>query len=90
MSWGDLVKVEKLKGVDGHADYSIKRIEGSREAEVRDRRRESRRVNGHTASYNELKLELVKRGVFFNKSRTPQEVRSLHLHCDITSRYFVL
>lgn len=90
LSWGELSKVEKLGGVDQHADYSIKRVKGSREAEVKDRRREARRVNGHNASYNEVNLDLVRRGIFFNKSKTPQEVRSLHVHCDISSRYFVL
>jgi hypothetical protein len=25
-----------------------------------------------------------------NKTLTPQEVRSLHVHCDVSSRYFVL
>jgi hypothetical protein len=90
VSWGDLKKVEKLNGVDGHADFSIKRMKGSGEARVKDMRRESRTVGGHRASYNEVKLELVRRGLYFNKSLTPQEVRSLHVHCDVTSRYFVL
>ncbi len=90
LSWGDLKKVEKLHGVEGHADYSIERIRKSREAKVKDVRRETVRIQGHPASFNEVKLELIKRGLYFNKSLTPQEVRSLHVHCDVSSRYFVL
>ncbi|MDA4125059.1 MAG: hypothetical protein OK438_06385 [Thaumarchaeota archaeon] len=90
LSWGNLKKVEKLHGVEGHADYSIQRIKGSREAKVKDVRREAVKIRGHPASFNEVKLELIKRGIFFNKTATPQEVRSLHVHCDVSSRYFVL
>jgi hypothetical protein len=90
ISWGELKKVEKLNGVDGHADYSIQRMKGSGEAKVKDIRRESRTICGHRASFNEVKLELIRRGLFLNKTLTPQEVRSLHVHCDISSRYFVL
>ena len=90
LSWGDLDKVEKLHGVEGHADYSIKRMKGSREATVKDVRREATKVNGHAASFSDIKLEIVRRGLFFNKTTRPQEVRSLHVHCDNSSRYFVL
>ncbi len=90
LSWGPLKKVEKLHGVEGHADYSIERIRKSREARVKDVRRETVRVKGHAASFNEVKLELIKRGLYFNKKVTPQDVRSLHTHCDVSSRYFVL
>ncbi|MDA4121091.1 MAG: hypothetical protein OK404_01635 [Thaumarchaeota archaeon] len=65
-------------------------MKGSGEAKVKDIRRESRMINGHRASYNEVKLELIRRGLFLNKTLTPQEVRSLHVHCDTSSRYFVL
>ncbi len=90
VSWGELAKVQKLGGVDAHADYSIKRMKGSGEAKVIDVKRESTKVQGHVASYNVVKLELIRRGIFFNKTATAQEVRSLHLHCDTSSRYFVI
>ncbi len=82
--------MKKLNGVEGHADYSIKRMKGSREASVKDVRRESTTVNGHAASFSDVKLEIVRRGIFFNRKTTPQDVRSLHVHCDNSSRYFVL
>ena len=90
LSWGELKKVEKLRGVDGHADYSIQKIKGSREALVKDVRRESTRVNGHNASFSDIKLEVLRRGLFFNTTKTPQVVLSLHVHCDASSRYFVI
>lgn len=83
-------KVEKLNGVEGHADFSIKRIKGSREADVKDVRKERQKVNGHGAVFSETKLDLIKRGLFMNKTRTSQDVYSMHVHCDISSRYFVL
>jgi hypothetical protein len=82
-------KVAKFRDVDAHADYSLERIKGSREAKILDVKRERRRANGHPASFNQVKLEL-KRGIFFNQTKTSQEVRSLHLHCENTSRYFVI
>ena len=90
LSWGDLAKVKKLRGVEGHADYSIERMKGSREATIKDVRRESATVGGHRASFNEVHIELIKRGIFFNRTVTPQVVRSLHVHCDVSGRYFVL
>ena len=90
LSWGEMKKVEKFRDIDAHADYSLERIKGSREAKILDVKRERRRANGHPASFNHVKLELVKRGIFFNQTKTSQEVRSLHLHCENTSRYFVI
>lgn len=90
LSWGELEKVKKLNGVEGHADFSIKRIEGSREAKVVDVLKDSMAVNGHRASLRDVRLELIRRGVFFNTTRTPQIVRSSHLHCDVSGRYFVI
>lgn len=90
LSWGELEKVKKLNGVDAHADYSIGRIKGSREAKIVDVRKDSFTINGHRAAFRDANLELVKRGVFFNTTKTPQRVRSFHLHCDVTTRYFVI
>jgi hypothetical protein len=90
LSWGELDKVKKLEGVEGHADYSIQRIKTSREADVADVRKDSRTVNGHRAAYRDVSLELVRRGIFFNKTKTPQRVRSMHVHCDVSSRFFVI
>lgn len=89
LSWGPLKKVEKLGGVEGQADFSIKRIKGAREAQVTDSRRERLRVMGHPATYNELKVNVWRRGLL-NRSVNVEVVRSLHVHCDISSRYFIL
>jgi len=89
LSWGDLKKVSKY-GVEGHADYSVKRISGSREATVEKVTKETRTVNGHPGAYRSVDLQLARRGLFSRGSTTPQIVRSLHVHCDISSRYFVI
>jgi len=45
-------------------------------------------VNGHPALYNHVKIEVPRRGLF-GKARE-QEVRSVHLHCEKSGRYFVI
>jgi hypothetical protein len=90
LSWGELRKVENLHGVDGHADFSIQKISRSSQATVRGVKRESANVNGHPSSSNKVELELTTKGSFFNRVVTLQEVHSLHVHCDISSRYFVM
>ena len=90
ISWGPMEKVAKFKDAAAHADYSLGKVGKSGEAKINDVRKEFRRVNGHQAAFSHIRLELIKRGIFFNKTRTPQEVRSLHVHCPDSSRYFVL
>jgi hypothetical protein len=90
LSWGELEKVKKLNGVEGHADYSIKKMQGSREAKVGEVYKESTVVNGHPASFRDVSMELVSRGIFFNTTKSPRQVRSLHVHCEVSSRYFVI
>jgi hypothetical protein len=90
LSWGDLEKVKKLSGTEGHADYSLNRMKASREARIEEVHKESMVVNGHRASFRDVRLDLVKRGIFFNTTKSPTQVRSLHVHCDVSSRYFVI
>ena len=45
-------------------------------------------MDGHTAVFNHVKIEVPRRGLF-GKGQM-QEVRSVHLHCDKTKRYFVI
>ncbi len=91
VSWGPMKKIERsFKDTSAHADYSVKRIAERGEAKVNFARREFRRVNGHEATLTQIKLDFVKRGLFFKTARSPQEVRSLHVHCVDSSRYFVI
>jgi hypothetical protein len=90
LSWGDLEKVKKLNGVDAHADYSVDRMKGGRETKIMDVRKDSMVVNGHRSAFRDVDLDIVQRGSFFNTSKTQQHVRSLHVHCDVTGRYFVI
>jgi len=89
LSWGELEKVRSLNGVDAHADFSVDRVKGKREAQVMDVRKDSMMVDGHRASFRDVKLGVARRRVM-GKAETVQEVRSLHVHCDVSSRYFVL
>ena len=90
LSWGPLEKVKKFDGVDAHADYSIDRIRKNKEAKIRESKRERMEVNGHPSPFNHVWIEVAKRGVLFSMSRSSYETRSLHLHCENSSRYFIL
>ena len=43
---------------------------------------------GHDAVFNHVKIEVPRRGLF--GKGTLQEVRSVHLHCDQTHRFYVI
>lgn len=91
LSWGDLQKVKKLNGIEGHADYTIQRLKGRLAAQVGEVRKESTTVNGHRASFRDVTLEVISKGFFpLSTSKSLQRVRSLHVHCDVSSRYFVI
>jgi hypothetical protein len=90
LSWGPLEKVEKFRGVEGHADYSIGRIKKNREAKIKEIKRERIEVNGHPSPFNHVWIEVVRRGLLFGTSRSSHEIRSLHLHCGNSSRYFMI
>jgi hypothetical protein len=90
LSWGQLEKVKKLGGVEGHADYSVQKIKGRREAKVGDVRKDTVDANGHRSAFREVNVEMVRRGILSNPIKSPQQVRSLHIHCDVSGRYFVI
>jgi hypothetical protein len=45
-------------------------------------------VGGHNAVFNHVRIEVPRRGLF-GKGQF-QEVSSVHLHCDVTKRFFVI
>jgi hypothetical protein len=46
-------------------------------------------VNGHTAAYNHVRIDVPRRGLFGGRSQS-QEIHSLHIHCPESGRYFVI
>jgi len=89
LSWGELEKVKKLNGVEAHADYSVDRIKG-RGGKIVDLRKDSVVVNGHRSASRDVDIETLRRGRFMSTYKVRQHVRSLHVHCDVTGRYFVI
>jgi hypothetical protein len=90
LSWGPLEKVKNLHGVGGHADYSIERIRKNREAKIREIKRESVEVNSHSSPFNHIWIDVDRRGFLFGSTRSSHEIRSLHVHCENSSRYFMI
>jgi hypothetical protein len=90
LSWGPLEKVKNLRDVGRHADYTIDRIRKNREAKIRDIKRESVKVNGHSSPFNHLWIDVERRGFLFGSTRSSHEIRSLHVHCENSSRYFMI
>lgn len=90
LSWGPLAKVKRFQTVEDHAAYSIERIRKNREAKIKDRKEETFQVNGHSSSFNQLWVDVERRGLLFGVSRSSHEIRSIHVHCGNSSRYFMI
>ena len=52
---------------------------------------QSLQINSHTAVYNSVKLGELIPGLFLSKKRiVTRRAYSVHIHCDQSSRYFVI
>lgn len=90
VSWGPLEKIKnKVGNAEAHANFSLEKIKKNQRAKVTRLEHLLREVNGHHSSYDHIKLEIPSTGLFGGKPQF-QEIRSFHLHCDRTSRYFVI
>jgi hypothetical protein len=90
LTWGQLGQVEKFHGAEGHADFSIDRIRKNRDAKITNLKRDSIEVNGHPAPFNRVWVEVVRRGLILGSTRRAHEIRSIHVHCENTGRYFLM
>jgi hypothetical protein len=89
VTWGNLGRVaKKLPTPREHSRYSTERA--AKNARGRLTRVEQReiQINGHSAAYSRAEVE-VPRGML-GPQRPNQEIESVHVHCDRTSRYFVI
>ena len=95
ISWGDLeVAKKRFQTPENQAEEGIKRIMKGRTVYMKESQRvtqESLKVNTHKAVYNRVKLGEMLPGLFFSKKRiVTREALSVHLHCEDSSRYFVI
>lgn len=89
VSWGELEKViKKAPTIDDHAKYSLDRVKKSVQGKMTPIDHKQIDVNGHTAAYNHVKIQVPRRGLF--GKGTEQEVTSVHIHCEQTGRYYVI
>ncbi len=92
LSWGDLEKAsQKFKTVEEHADHSLKRIKTAGNVKNFERvSHDSIRIRSHNGVYNRAKFEEVTIGFFSGKRKNPREAHSVHVHCPVSSRFFVV
>ncbi len=89
VSWGPLERLKKSMTLEDHANFSLERIKKSVQGKISTIERKEIEVQGHNTLFNHVRVEVPRRGIFGGKSRY-QEVRSIHLHCEQSSRYFVI
>jgi len=89
VSWGDLHKVvRKLPTAADHSKYSMERAKKNTRGTLNIVEQREMRVNGHSAAFGHAKVETP--GILVGAGKRSQEIESLHLHCENTSRYFVV
>jgi hypothetical protein len=91
LSWGKLEDAQKKFATSReHAEHSLEIAKKSRQVKGFERiRQESLEVSSHKAEYNHAKMEELSASPFRSRS-TKREALSLHLHCEPSSRYFVI
>ena len=89
--WGNLEKAQKrFHTVDEHAEHGIKRISTSGPVKSCERvNKDSIEVNSHRAAYNCIKVNQSV-SVFAKDKTVTRDGYSLHLHCQNSSRYFII
>jgi hypothetical protein len=89
VSWGELRKIiTKLPTSTEHSKFSVERAARSVRGKLNLLEQRELKVSGHSAAYSRVQVEGTG-GIMGTRKRT-QEIESLHLHCDRTSRYFVI
>jgi len=92
LTWGELEKAQKkFPTANEHADHSLQVLKKS--GTIRGLEtilQDSLTINSHQAAYKRIKLEETASGLLSTKKAIPHEGHSLHLHCDQSSRYFVI
>jgi hypothetical protein len=92
VSWGDLNTVEaKFPTVKEQAEQSIKAMTKSRSVGKVERiSSKTLEVNSHTAVYNQVKFEEFSVAGIAKTRKTRHLTYSVHLHCQDSSRFFVI
>jgi len=92
VSWGQLdIAQKKFATLEEQAEKSLKAASKGTQTKNMERiKQDSIKVNSHKAVYNHVRMQEMQRGFFPSKQKMMRDVLSIHLHCEPTSRYFVL
>jgi TRAP-type mannitol/chloroaromatic compound transport system substrate-binding protein len=92
VSWGKLdVAQKKFATLEEQAEKSLKAASKSAQTKTMERvKQDSMKINSHKAVYNHVRMEETPKGFFSSKQKILRDVLSIHLHCEPTSRYFVI
>jgi len=92
VSWGKLdIAQNKFATVEEQAENSLKAVSKGAQPKTMERvKQDSMKINSHKAVYNHVRMEETPRGFFPSKQKMLRDVLSIHLHCEPTSRYFVI
>jgi hypothetical protein len=92
LSWGNLEKAEKkFETAEKQAEHSLQVVKKSGNVKKMEKlSSDSLTLNSHKAAYNRVRLDEQSGGLFPGKRTVPHDAYSVHLHCDKSSRYFVI
>ena len=91
LTWGKLEDAQKRFATpEDQAEHSLEVTRKSRQVKNFERvKQDSLEVNSHTAEYNRAKMEESSTSLLRGQTKK-REALSLHLHCEQSSRYFVI
>jgi hypothetical protein len=92
VSWGELEKAQKrFQEVEEEAEYSIGALKKKRYVKrLVKLSSDTLSLNSHKGAYNRVKMENMRPRFLPGKKVASSELYSVHLHCEKSSRYFVI
>jgi len=92
LSWGKLEDAKKRFATpEDHAEHSIEVTRKNRQVKNFERiKHDMLEVNSHRAAYNRAQMQQLSTSLLRTESTKKRETLSLHLHCEQSSRYFVM
>lgn len=92
LSWGELEKAKnRFETAEKHAEHSLQVVKNTRNVKkVETLWSDILSLNMHRAPYSHLRLDQIQSGIFPSKRTISCDAYSVHLHCENSSRYFVI
>jgi len=92
VSWGPLIELkEKCRTSKEHSEKAIERLRKDRKVKFFELlESKAVRVNFHIAHFKHVRITQTFSTIPFIKKNSDSEIRSIHLHCARSGRYFVI